>query len=297
MPSNQSNSTIVNSSSIDPHLGTTLENFEVPVKNTPKGIFAVSESLVSMKAVDLSALEKDPKGLFAHLFSKNNPSANANVTSTGLEDNPKGFFANWYSNLKAYLFGAEVPVELPVAPVAPAKPNTRTWIDEEIANLRALIESDGINMDNFVQKLAELTRLSFFKSSQIESDEIKALYEGLKKMLQDQREFYNSKKVLYTDVANAAFAILGGGAGLASPHIATATQTMSQAGQSASKIFGNSVERDKAQVQHLIEHLKQMIEQTRAHRTAMEQQTGKMDDHRTGVNQMRGQIVGQINSN
>ncbi len=210
-----------------------------------------------------------------------------------IEDNPKSFFIKLYNKLKKYIpFLSDTA---PIKQTAPSSVSTRGWIEEEIKALKALIESDGLHIDNYINIIARFASLSFFHSGQLELDEIKAQHDSLRDMLEKQKGYYNDNKVFATDILNGAIGIAGGAvSAIGGQHIATAAQLVSQTGQSASKIFGNTVERDKMIIQQNTELLKQMIEQIRAHRAAIEQQTSKMEDQRTQDKHARNQIVGEL---
>lgn len=242
--------------------------------------------------IQQSSSSRSPKLLFPYDTSESLKP----IDIRELEEDPKSFLVTIWEKTKRFFSGKASVSETsnPVKTVAPSR--SRSWIEQEIEELKALIEADLLNIDNFVHKLTQFTSLLHFHSGQIELDEVKVLQESLKKMLQEQKQHYNNWSVFVSDVANGAFSIAGGIAGLSyEPPLATAVQTVSQGGQSVSKILGNGVEREKAQCQHLIEFHKSLIEQIRTQRSMLEQQSTKMDDHRTQVNQLRGQIVGEIN--
>lgn len=238
-------------------------------------------------AVATGVSTPQPKEL---LFTRDTIESLKPINISDLETDPKGFFAQLFARVKIY-YNRYIQATPPTPVKAPSM--TKAWLEEEIAKLRAQIESEEIQLDTFINKLSLLTGLSFFHNSQTETEAEKSLREALKKMLQDQRAYYDDNKVYAMDLFNGAFSIVGAVVGI-KYDANVAVQTLSGAGQSASKIFGNGVERDKVQIQHLIEQIKQMIEQSRNNRSMSEQQTTKMEDQKAQANQARQQIVSEL---
>ncbi len=240
------------------------EDSVAPSVQPTKSTFTQKDTIESMKPIEIKNLENDPKGFFVTLYQR--------VINT----------------IAPYLGIASTTAPQPTKPSM-----TKQWLEEEIAKLRQEIESEEIHLDRFIQRVALLAGLSFFHTSQAETEGERSLRDDLQRMMQEYRAKFSDNKVFAIEMCNGIFSVVGGIAGI-KYDASVAVQTISGAGQSASKLVGNSVDGDKAINQLLIEQMKQTIENARNLRSMCEQQSTKMEDQRQQAAQSRQQIIADL---
>ncbi len=208
------------------------------------------------------------------------------------ENNPEGAFSKLFRKVKGFFFKTSHIENTP--PIEPPQVNSLSWLEDELAILRARIESGDLDTETLIRLVGRLADLTLFNSSQFEHKETKTLQDALARMIKEQKDLYNNNKVFVTDLLTASISVLGGVAGWDSKPIQRLVAGISTGGQTTSKIFGNSVERDKTSAQHVIEQIKQQMELTRNNRGSFEQQSTKMVDQLNQAEQSRRSIFSDL---
>lgn len=176
------------------------------------------------------------------------------------------------------------------------KTESRRWLEQQFTELSAMLESNDINIETFIEKLATLASISFCLTSQIETDERNELYKQLHKELKVQQGLYGSWKVFSIDSTIGVLTVAAGvlGLGTQDSNFLPASNLISQGMQSGSKLVNNSIENQKVATQHIIERIKQMIETSRNRTATHERQASEVEARITQAKQLMQNIVDKL---
>ena len=170
--------------------------------------------------------------------------------------------------------------------VSNSRNNSRLWVDNELAKIRELLDSDDVNVDNIVKYATSIADLASFQSAQEEHNEITELRRQLKILLEEQQKKYTDMKIFGVDAITAtlgaAATVMGGSTEV--------FQTITAGGQAISKVGGNHLEGGKTAIQHVIEAIKQHMEQSRNNRGAFDNTSTKLHDQLLQMQQALHQL-------
>jgi hypothetical protein len=176
------------------------------------------------------------------------------------------------------------------------KTESRKWLEQQFAELSSMLESNDINIETFIEKLATLASISFCLTSQIETDERNELYRQLHKELKAQQGLYGSWRVFGADALTGVVSAYAGFIGINTTNVnfLPSMDLISKGMQSGSKLMGNHIEAQKVSTQHIIERIKQMIEISRNRTATHERQASEVEARITQAKQLMQSIVDKL---